>query len=106
MTASTATTRRRPCCRCTSTCTYEYRTRWHGGPGHRPGSGDGLLQKDELERALIDLNLYSSKADFDNLFKLLDADSSGALSWDEFKILANRSAQSNLIVDYIPLSSK
>ena len=66
-------------------------------------SGDGLLQKDELERALIDLNLYSSKADFDNLFKLLDGDSSGALSWDEFKILANRSAQSNLIVDYIPL---
>lgn len=66
-------------------------------------SGDGLLQKDELEQALIDLNLYSSKSDFDNLFTLLDCDSSGALSWDEFKILAARSAASNQIVDYIPL---
>ena len=66
-------------------------------------SGDGLLQKDELEQALIDLNLYSSKSDFDNLFTLLDCDSSGALSWDEFKILAARSAATNQIVDYIPL---
>jgi len=61
------------------------------------------LTPDEAVEVLKELNIFTSQEDFDAIFRTLDVNESGDLSWEEFKVVAKHSAICNQVVDFIPL---
>ena len=61
------------------------------------------LDRGEVKDCLLMLEMWTTEEDFNELFDFLDADKSGDVDWEEFKVVAQHAASTNAVLDYIPL---
>jgi Ca2+-binding EF-hand superfamily protein len=61
------------------------------------GDGNGQLDRQELLKALSDLNLPASEVDVDTLFRALDADNDGAIKLTEWLDHLPRHTRSKIV---------
>ena len=61
------------------------------------------IDRNELQAAMAEMHLFTTQENFDQLFKTLDEDSSGALDFKEFQEFGRKSAVSRQVIDFIHL---